>query len=538
MKQGFFLFSFFLLSLNLFSQKENEMLFKVGKTPVSIGEFKHLFEKNSSNEKGKTTEEVKEYLTLFINFKLKVKEATELKLDTLPTLKRELISYQNQLAEQFIQDSDFEERLLKEAYERSKYQLKASHILVKLSENAKPQDTLKAYHKILEARKSIIDGSSFADVAKEYSEDPSVLENNGDLGYFTVFKMIYTFETAAYQTNKGQISMPFRTPYGFHIIKVEDVKASKGEREIAQILITDQSEKGKNKIDSLYAALSNGTDFGFLAKKFSNDKGSSMNGGKLPKMGYGRMFPKMEEVAFSLQFLNEISKPFKTIYGWHIFKLIKKYPFQSFAEARPGLQRKINSSGRAKLSNQALLKQLKKKYDIKVFEENKNVFADSNIRAVSNDSLQNTLFSINDKKVTQEDFKYYIYSRRQKPVSILFTEFFNESILQYFKANLIKNNNTYKQAVQEYKEGILLFELMNKNVWNRASADSVGLQKFFDMNKNKYTFNDGRSKDKSIALNDYQKYLDIELIAQLRKKYVVEISQESVKFLLEYYQKK
>ena len=537
MKQVYFLFSFLLLSINLFSQNENKVLFKVEETPVSIGEFMHLFEKNTSNEQAKTIDEIKEYLTLFINFKLKVREAINLRFDTLPNLKRELLSYQNQLAEQFTQDSDFEERLLKEAYQRSKYQLKVSHILIKVSETDEPQDTLKAYQKIVEARNSILKGRSFAAVAKEYSEDPSVLENNGDLGYFTVFKMIYSFETVAYQTNKGQVSMPFRTPYGYHILKVEDIKSSKGEREIAQILLTDVSDKGKKRIDSLYHALLNGSDFSVLARKYSNDRGSSLNGGKLPKMGYGRMLQKMEEEAFLLQSENDISKPFKTQYGWHILKLIKKYPFPDFEEARPGLLRKLNSSGRAKLSDNALMKQLKKQYRIEVFESAKEVFKNPNIRAISNDSLKNTLFSINEKQIKQVDFKYYIYSRRQKPISVLFTEFFNQSILQYFKDNLLKNNKLFRESLQEYKEGILLFEFMNRNVWSKASTDRIGLQKFFDKNKNKYIFSN-QSNNKSIVLNDYQKYLDEELIAQLRKKYVVEISQESFKLLLEYYQKK
>ncbi|WP_188599519.1 peptidylprolyl isomerase [Polaribacter pacificus] len=537
MKKNIFFSCLLLLSATLFAQQSNDFLFSIDGTPVSITSFKKVYEKNANPDAKKSTKELKEYFDLYVNFKLKVKEAYQLKLDTLPTITRELKSFQNQLAEQFTKDEEFGEKLLEEAYQRSKYLIKASHILIKVPASASPTDTIVAYQEILKARNEIVKGADFATVAKGYSQDPTVAENNGSLGYFTVFKMVYPFETVAYQLTKGQVSMPFRTGYGYHILKVEDVKMSKGEREVAQILISDTSNSGKQKIDSLYTLLSNGANFTNLAKEFSNDTGSATSGGKLPRFGYGKMISEIEEVAFSIPSELQFSKPFKTRYGWHILQLIKKYPPQSFEEAKPILQRKINASGRAKLSNKALLARLKKKYSIKVFDKAKLVFNKTSIRSIPNDSLQGLLIEINERKIYQEDFKYYIYSRRQTPLAQLFDAFFEESILQYYKDQLFKTNKKFVESFEEYKEGILLFELMNTKVWSKAANDSVGLKAFFDTNKNKYTFKE-LSEDKTTVLNDYQKHLDKQLIEKLRAKFSVVISDESYKSLLEFYQEK
>lgn len=535
MKQNIFFSCLLLLSATLFAQQSNDFLFSIDGTPVSITSFKKVYEKNANPETKKSTKELKEYFDLYVNFKLKVKEAYQLKLDTLPTITRELKSFQNQLAEQFTKDEEFGKKLLEEAYQRSKYLIKASHILIKVPTSASPTDTILAYQEILKARAEIIQGADFTSVAKRYSQDPSVTENNGNLGYFTVFKMVYPFETIAYQLTKGEISMPFRTDFGYHILKVEDVKMSKGEREVAQILISDTSNSGKQKADSLYTLLSNGANFAGLAKDFSDDVGSGANGGKLPRFGYGKMIPVIEEVAYSIPVELQFSKPFKTRYGWHILQLIKSYPRLSFEEAKPNLQRKLNASGRTQLSNKALLNRLKKKYSVKVYDNAKTIFSKPNIRAISNDSLQGLLIEINERKIYQVDFKYYIYSRRQTPLTQLFDAFFEENILQYYKDQLFKTNEKFAERYNDYKEGVLLFELMNTEVWSKAAKDSVGLKAFFDTNKNKYTFKN-LSEDKTTVLNDYQNYLDQQLIEKLRAKFSVIVSDESYKALLEFYQ--
>lgn len=270
---------FMLVSISFFSQKRDHVLLEIDGKPIKVSEFKSVFEKNLDIIDNKESKDVLKNLELFINYKLKVKEAYAIKIDTLTSYKNEIRKYTEQLSAPFLQDSAFVEAQLKEAYYRTKNELKVKHILLKVTNNASPEDTLLAYQKISDLRKRIIEGEDFNKLAEQFSEDPSARAmkgrkgNQGELGYFAAFKMVYAFEDASYKTSVGELSPVFRSRYGYHIVKVDAIRPSKGEVEVAHILVTDTTNASKKTIDEVYSKLQQNEKFEDLALAYSKDRG-------------------------------------------------------------------------------------------------------------------------------------------------------------------------------------------------------------------------------------------------------------------------
>jgi peptidyl-prolyl cis-trans isomerase SurA len=519
-----------------FSQKSTNTLVTINEEQISVADFKRVYEKNLNAIDNEEAKDIEKNLDLFINFKLKVKEAYDIKLDTLTSYKTEIETYKNQLIAPYLQDKNYLNALIKEAYDRTKNEIRASHILIKLPRNFKAEDTIMPYAKIIAARNRVLAGEPFEKVAKEVSEDPSAATNGGDLGYFSAFKMLYDFEDAAYKTSLGDVSELFKTRYGYHFIQKTGNRTSKGDIQVAHILIADTSANGKIQIDEVFSKLTNGVNFNTLAKQYSNDINTKDKGGVLPRFGSGRMVKTFEEASFSLTSPDEFSGPFKTKYGWHIVKLLKQYPILSFEEMEKEILNKVRKSGRAKLSDNAVLNRLKKEYLIKVIASSKKVVLSKNIRSIPKDSLQNILLIINEKKITQSDFVSYILNRRQQPLDVLFEKFIDSEILAYFKENLVNTNLDFANTLAEYEDGLLLFELMQQKIWN-ISSDTLALKDYFDSHKNSYETKDfGSIKGK--VMNDFQTSLEKEWIQELRANNKVEINKTILKKLLKYYRKK
>lgn len=521
----------------LFSQKKDRVLVTINNENIKVLEFKRSYEKNLTVLEDNDAKDLKKNLDLFVNYKLKVQEAYRLKLDTLASYQREIDGYKHQLAVPYLQDKDFTNQLIKEAYKNTKYERKASHILVKSPINSLPKDTLIAYEKIVAARNKILAGAPFESVAKEVSEDPSVQTNKGDLGYFSAFKMVYPFEKATYNTPVGDVSMPFKTRFGYHLVKVTDQRLSKGEVEVAHIMISDTTIVGGKKIDEVYQKLKQGEDFEKLVAAYSQDSGSKKRGGKLQKFGTGRMMKPFETVAFSLTQKNEFSKPFKTRFGYHIVRLINKYPLIPFEEMKDEIAKRVKSSGRINLSDQHVLKKLKKSYNIIENEDSKWILKKQNIQEIPKDSLQNVLLTINGKLIKQHEFVNYGKRRNGQNPAVYFENFKNEQILKYFKENLEITSTEYANTLKEYREGLLLYELMQQKIWMPSSKDSLGLKTFFTNQKSKYK-EQQLSEIKGLVMSDYQMYLENQWIADLTQKSTIKINKKQFKKLIKYYEKK
>jgi len=452
----------FIVSVN--AQEKDKVLFSIDDEKTYNDEFIRVYQKNKDIVVDNENKEFDDYFNLFLDFKLKLKQAHDIKLDTSPTYITELAKYKEQLISPYLQNPEATEFLIKEAYLRTIKEVRASHILVRLLPNATPKDTLLAFQKITKARNKIINGTPFIEVANEFSEDPSVKKNGGDLGYFSAFSMVYVFENAAYNTKEGKISMPFRTQFGYHIVKVIDMRSSRGELEVAHIMVKQNSKDStyaKNKIFDIYNKLEQGDDFAKIAIAHSDDQSSAKKGGNLPKFGTGKMIKSFEDIAFSLKNEGDYSKPFKTNYGWHILKLLKKHPVKPYDELHDNLESKIKNGSRSKYAENTLALQLSKNYAI---TENKNVLSSFYNNNKEEMKSNNALIIIENKTLTAKDFNDFSIDSKNKNIEELYIEFKSKSIIDYYKNNLKYTNEEFANTYQEYQDGLLLFELLQKNI--------------------------------------------------------------------------
>jgi len=287
----------------------------------------------------------------------------------------------------------------------------------------------------------------------------------------------------------------------------------------------------------IYDKLQKDQQFKTLARKYSDDSETKSKGGVLRKFGKGMMVQPFEDVAFSLEKEESYSKPFQTRFGWHIIQLIKKYPVESFENLKQELIQKVRSDERAQLSQKAVIQKLEKKYTIVENEAAKMIFDIPNIRNIAKDSLQTEILKINDYSLSQEDFVNYIKFRSGKAIFEFFEDFKNDEILSYYKNNLEKSAPEFANTLQEYKDGLLLFELMQQKIWEKSTKDTLGLKSFFDDNISKYETKDF-SKIKGEVMNDYQNFLEQNWIADLRKNTIIEIDKRQLKNLINFYNKK
>lgn len=487
-------------------------LFSVNKKPVTAGEFIYLYKKNHQDlQKDYTNEKIDEYLTLYTNFKLKVEEARHRGMDTTAAFKKEFNQYKDELRKPYLPGSNLTDSLVRMTYERMKEEVRASHILVSVAPEASPADTLQAYSKIVELRNKVNAGEDFAKLTAQFSEDPSAKMNSGDLGYFTAMQMVYPFESAAFTTPVGEVSKPVRTRFGYHILKVTDRRPARGEVEVSHIMIRtgeDKSpEQARNMIFDAYNELQAGVKWEDLCLRYSEDPSSKENGGKLRPFGVGVMgnVPEFERVAFELEKPGQVSDPVQTQYGWHIIRLERKIPLGSFEELAPGLRNRVARDERAQISKQALQSKLKKDLSFSenaVVKNNALNLADSTLKTAKwrksvDPRNAETIFSLNGREFKLSEFIAYA-QKNQKPNSQdprkyleqLYDSFVDEKILSLQEEKIIANNPEYKFLLNEYYEGILLFEIMEKEVWNKASADSVGQYQFYQKNPSKYTSGD------------------------------------------------
>ncbi|GAA4901155.1 peptidylprolyl isomerase [Flaviramulus aquimarinus] len=508
MKLNFFFILFLTLSvLNVDAQSNNEdILFSVQGEPVYTSEFLRVYNKNLDLVQDESQKDVDEYLKLFTSYKLKLKEAKALDLHKKTSYLRELSNYKKQLAKSFITDTKVTDALVKEAYDRLSHDVKANHILIKVSENASPEDTLVAFNSIMKLRNRALN-EGFEKVRAEVHNGQTVYGEK--LGYFTGFKMVYKFETAAFNTNVGDISQPFRTRFGYHIVNVLDKRKSRGERTVAHIMVVNKekdslAEKPEIRIQELYKKLNQGEDFESLAKQFSDDKNSAQKGGMLSPISSGQLsVQEFEDVVFNLDNIGDISEPFKTNYGWHIVKLYGKKLVPDFEIMKPELVEKVKRDDRSKLIDEALVDKLKKRYNV----DNEFSGIDYFISIFNDDYFKKTwklpadfkenepLVKIGKKQFSYKDFGDYLQktqrNRTQKGpyksiISRKYESFLKDNLIQYQENNLEEENEEFAHIVGEYRDGLLLFELMETTIWNTAKTDSIGIQDYYNNHKNNY----------------------------------------------------
>lgn len=497
----------------LLAQKK-EVLFTVDNISYYTDEFVRVYNKNLDLVKDESQKDIDNYLDLYLAYKLKVNKAYKLGLDKEPKYINELKSYRGQLSKNYLTDTKVTDQLVREAYDRSLKEIKASHILVLVDENAKPQDTLKAYQKIQSIRERILKGEDFGKLAQELSEDPSAKENKGDLGYFSVFRMVYPFENGAYTTKIGEVSKPVRTRFGYHLIKVNDIRNNRGEITVAHIMINKPQDASKtneslDKIKNIYQKLQQGEKFEDLANQFSDDKTSAQKGGALGRIASGNLNSVVfEEAAFSIKNIEEYTAPVETEFGWHIIKLLEKHPVKPFEDVKSDLENRIKRDERSKRIAESMNSKLDKKYkpvvDYKLLKKATDLISEEYYQQKfelpqNTDEFNKTAIIIQKKHISGIEFLNYIQTQqnalqRVQPIEklkeILVKDFISSNLNLYYDENLENEFLEFRYVMDEYKEGLLLFDLMEKEIWQRALTDTLGLEAFYQNNKGDYQWNE------------------------------------------------
>jgi len=543
-----------------YSKAQEPVVMTINGKQISKSEFEAVYRKNNGKEVNNTTKSVNEYVDLFSLFKSKVFEAESLGLDTLTSFKNELAGYRRQLAAPYLTDKNTNESLLTEAYNRMKTEVRASHILIRIDETALPKDTLEGWTRINLIRNAVLgkmptaaeianydkllknqsdvsknlrskDSSvykaklnsvkyladyyknatdKFMDIAPKTSDDPSVVDNKGDLNYRTALDLVYPFETAMYTTKVGDVSPVIRTRFGYHILKVYDKRDSRGEIFVSHIMTVfskNASEQdkvnAKTKIDEIYGKLKGGQNFEELARQFSDDKQTADRGGQLQPFKSGKLPAAFEDAAFALKANGDYTQPVMTQYGWHIIKRNESKGVPEFNEVKNELKTRVTRDGRSQMGRVALIERVKKENNFKENLKNRDEFSkimDSTYlkatwTAARAEKLGNKeIFNLGGKSYTQNDFAKFLETQMtfRSPTDVneimkgIYKTWVEESIVNYEDTQLEKKYVDFRNLLREYRDGILLFDLTDQKVWSKAVKDTSGLKDFYEKNKNNY----------------------------------------------------
>ncbi len=498
---------------------DTSVLFTVGGWPVPLDEFRYIYHKNNAHDSDyNTAKSIRQYLDLYQKFKLKVKAALDAHYDTSAAFEKEINNYRQQLIQPYFSDDSVLEALMQEAYHRLQWELRGSHILISLPPHPTPKDTLDAYLKALRIREQILAGLPFDSAAVRYSQDPSAPFNKGDLGWFTAFHMVYPFESGAYRLSPDSLSMPVRTQYGYHIIKITGKRPYRGDIEIAHILLrtpanTDTAgiQMVHARADSIYELIiRKKIPFEQLAQHYSEDPSSAPRGGRLPRFNsFSRFMPEsVKDAAFALEEDGAVSPPVQSSYGWHIIKRIRHYPLPPYKSLKPFLrQRVLEDPQRRIIPEQAALNKVKQQLGFREHPRARRIlqkarFLDTTILETQRSlrtprHLRKPLFANTalGKVYRIQDFIDWMRTQKihLKDDSLLLVNLhkqydaFIKAILRNdLDAYLMKYDPDFRYLLQEYREGMLLFNIMQDSVWQKALSDSAGIVAFYQAHKDRY----------------------------------------------------
>jgi peptidyl-prolyl cis-trans isomerase SurA len=540
MKKILSIIVFFYSAFSITAQNNDPVLFTVAGKPVQVSEFKYIYSKTNGEKADFSKASLEEYLDLYIKFKRKVSRARQMQLDTIPSLQSELAGYRQQLANSYLVDKEVSENLVKEAHTRMQSDIEIAHILVKLDKTALGKDTVEAFNKAMAIKDRLDKGEFFENIARELSDDATAKDNGGKLGYITAMlpNGFYELENAVYNTPVGKTSLPVRSELGFHLIKVLNKRPARGEVEVSHLLIRaskpEDNDRAKVKIDSIYKEIETGADFNSMVRALSEDNATKTRDGYIGSFGIGRYEASFEEAAFALPNDGSISKPFKTSVGWHILKRISRKPIPTFDAEKRRLKAKIQKDSRSEVANKALVNRIKREAGYKdnaaVLEKYISMQGDTFVtykwRAPKEKSNE-VLFSFNNgKNFTVGDFNDFINNNSRKRLSYqdnpnipeavktLYADFVRDACIRYEEAQLEVKHPEFKSLMREYEEGILLFEAMKREVWDKASQDSIGLYNFHQTQPDKYKW-DTRAEVSyySLKLENKDKIEDLRALA-------------------------
>jgi len=579
MKKVLFLTVSLVLLSWTFSQAQNDdpVLMMVGSETVTKSDFVKAYQKNSMLSEA-TEADLREYLRLYTDYRMKVQEAKAMKLDTAKVFQREWESYKNQYAQQYLIDTEVSDQLLEETIDRARYHVRASHLLILLPEDASPKDTLAAYHKIMKIRDEILNGLDFNEAAERYSEDKSAQNhinpqtnrtqygNRGELGYFSVLEMIYPFETAAYSTPVGQVSMPVRTQFGYHLVYVQDKIPAVAKLYVSQIFIKDTAALNKaasheaemKKCAYIKQKFQEGITFDSLAAECSDDPATKNNGGRMEPFAPNRRPGNYVHAALKLKQVG-ISEPVPSSIGWHILRLDSVIYTTVNDEFKYMIKNRLARDSRSKKSKESLVEKLKVEYNyqesgkkaaMKFFKKNMadNYFQSKHVAVDSLKGIEKLkpMCTFADQSITPREFGQYLnrYQGAQLKGSMvsfldqIFPNFVSDKILRYESTQLMAKYPEYRDVVNEVYDGLMIYEINSAKVWNAAIEDTVGTQLFYEQIKSQFATGDTLNPYKpfeevrAVVISQYQDKLEKEWVEELHRKYPVKLNEDVFRSIL------
>ncbi len=489
-----------------------DYLLKIDGETSDREEFLYILNKNRQKDAAPISRtEFEENFELFVDYKLKVKYAMDLGMHKTKAFSDEFSAFKDQLKKPYLLENSLTEGELRKAYSRMQEIVKASHILFQFPQNASKEDSIAVFKMAEKIKAEAEAGEDFHQLAVQHSDDPSASSNKGSLGYFTALQMVLPFEEAAYNLKVGEISSPIISDFGYHIIKLEDRRPNPGQLHVSHLLIrsagAEEDQMAFNKINQIHQNLiENPSQWLELVKTYSEDPGSKANKGMIPWFGVGSIVPEFEHAAFSLSKKGDFSAPVKTEYGYHIIRLEGAKPVPPFNEVLPTIKSNILRDSRSNLIKDQVLAMQKAKFNVtensQLINSLKNAFSSSSGRPVAQLYIKlEGLSNKGDKLIVRSEWKdatiqdFIAYLKKEGPsVNTLLNASFDEVYGDYLEnllatweeEHLYQNNKDYRQLVNEYKNGMLLFELMNNEVWQKALEDSTGQRNYFQNNTDNY----------------------------------------------------
>jgi peptidyl-prolyl cis-trans isomerase SurA len=502
---------FLFIACFIVSAASAQTLFTYGKYSADAKDFLRAFNKNNTITAADKAQAMRDYLDLYIDSRLKIQEAYARGYDTLAQIKSDIQNLRSQIVDNYMNDPQTSDQLLQEAFQRSQKDIHVAHIFISLKNAAGLIDTAAAEKKVNEVYEKLKNGEDFFKLAQQYSSDPNVASNKGDIGFITVFTLPYEFENIIYNTAPGNFSTPYQSKIGFHIFKNLGERKAVGRIKAAQILLAfpsgaNEAFKKKTALlaDSLYRRLMKGDDMAKLAAKFSNDYISAASGGVMPAFGVGQYDPEFSKQVFGLKKDGDITKPFLTTHGYHIVKRISIEPVAADTNDKTKmdeLNAKMNMSDRMKFARDQMVDKALKQIGVKKYPYSENellILSDSLLdrkRMASAVSITNAtpLFSIGGQIFTVGDYITYAKSWRfksdgsgPKPFKQVMDEFIHHAGEEYYRNHLEDFNTDFRNQMNEFKDGNLFFEIMQREVWGKAQTDTVALENYYEKNKDRY----------------------------------------------------
>lgn len=482
--------------------------------PVRVSEFEYLYNKNNTQQLEHKT--IDEYVDMFVDYKLKVADARHAGIDTTASFLNEYRQFENDLAKPFMRDEAVVDDLLKESYSHLEKDVTVSHIMLPM----RPGNDIR----LDSLRSEIIAGNTtFEDAAAAFSVDRGSNSRGGLMGSVVPGRYPWAFEKASYDTPKGGVTEVVNSGVGYHIIRVEDIRPSDGEVEASHILLLtrglkpEAAEAQKERIDSLYkVVIAEGADFADVARRFSQDPGSARNGGSLGWFGRGMMVQPFDSVAFALAD-GEISKPLATSFGYHTIYRTAHRKGKDFEEFKKSELKRMESDERANAPERAFIDRVAPLYGASVSEDalrQANEIIDRAGKLDLDVLAEIEALNVPVVRCSGNTLSFAEILGGSAPAGVMATDMgrayvadavdaaFRSQVHDAARKSLYVENADYRNLINEYRDGILLYEISNRNVWERAASDKVGLENHFLRNRDKYTWKEPHFKSYVLCATD------------------------------------